>query len=438
MKKLFIILIILISLILLFTSCKLLSPDDTTPPEIQLSIAGGNEISRDIILYLEIEDDSKIDYVSVIIDDTTAITAESNFDTISFDVTPFADESEHILYATVEDSEGNIGESEKINVVITEYPGWRIYDIDFFNIPFGISHSPTLAPIVIDENGVIIIGSGWHYNGFFIFNPSTHDLQHFTMDNSPIPSNDVADIEYIGDGRIILASFDHILQYSYKLKRWIYSIDLPEFNDDNNSSDIYSIAVDRNYDVWAGTNLSGLFHYKGEVLNKWYFPPEIPITRVYDIVVSNNNTIYASTDGGGVFSISSDIINNFDNFPFAMADLVCISIDSSNIVWAAGDGTVYKYDGNNWNYVNTNIKFVPILVSSDGLLYTQDITGRGLVVGDGVDWTFFDDYDSPFRDDIIGVLFISRKSLAEAPNGDIWMVAGGKLMRYRPSLGGYP
>jgi hypothetical protein len=30
--------------------------------------------------------------------------------------------SERILYAIVEDSEGNIGESEKLDIVITEYP----------------------------------------------------------------------------------------------------------------------------------------------------------------------------------------------------------------------------------------------------------------------------------------------------------------------------
>ncbi len=39
------------------------------------------------------------------IDDTTAITVESNFDTISFDVTPFADESEHSLFVKVADEE---------------------------------------------------------------------------------------------------------------------------------------------------------------------------------------------------------------------------------------------------------------------------------------------------------------------------------------------
>ena len=91
------IIIFLLSILIVY-SCKLLSPDDTTPPEIQLTIAGGNEISRGVTLYLEIEDDSKIDYVSVMIDDTTAITVTTNFDTINFDVTPFADESEHVLY----------------------------------------------------------------------------------------------------------------------------------------------------------------------------------------------------------------------------------------------------------------------------------------------------------------------------------------------------
>jgi len=163
--------------ILLFASCKLLSPDDTTPPEIQLTIAGGDEISRGATLYLDIEDDSKIDYVSVMIDDTTAITVTSNFDTIRFDVTPFTDESEHVLYVEVADKEGNVGESEKIDVVITEYPGWRIYDYDIGH-PNGYSHFKRTL-LAIDDHGLIILGTGWDYNGFFIFDPDTQLLGAF-------------------------------------------------------------------------------------------------------------------------------------------------------------------------------------------------------------------------------------------------------------------
>ena len=430
MKKFFPILIIL-----LFVSCKLISPDkDTTAPEIQLTIAGGNEISRGVTLLLDIEDDSKIDYVSVMIDDTTAITVESNFDTIRFDVTPFADESEHILYAKVADEEGNIGESEKIDVVITEYPGWRIYkDLRQLNWVGNMVR----APIVIDENGIVVIGTGWNGDGFHVFNPSNNEWQHYTPDNSPLPSGTIGDIKYIGDGRVHLASGDNIVQFSYLLNRWIYTIKLPNDSGDSNDSEIWALEVDKNYNVWAGTNLSGLFHYKGEILNKWYKQPEIPINRVYDIVISNDNIIYASTDGRGVFSIINEIVNIYESFSESTGDLPCIIIDSTYTVWTGGDGFAYKYNGDNWEYFANGIKFIPILVSATGTLYTFH-RERGLVAWDGINWVYWNDFDSPFKDDLNDELFIAEKSLAEAPNGDIWMVAGGKLMRYRPSLGGYP
>ena len=151
--KLILPLLIIIS-INIFQSCKLFEAKDTTAPIVNFTIEGGNEISREVTLYLDIEDDSKIDYVDIMIDDTTAVTVTSNFDTIRFDVTPFADESEHQLYAKVADSEGNIGESGKLDVVITEFPGWRIYND--FNLDWYV-------PVEIDENGLIFVGTGWSW-----------------------------------------------------------------------------------------------------------------------------------------------------------------------------------------------------------------------------------------------------------------------------------
>ena len=68
MKKIF----TLIFILLVFSYCKLVEPKDTTYPTVNLAIAGGNEISRGVTLYLDIEDDSKIESVSIMIDDTTA------------------------------------------------------------------------------------------------------------------------------------------------------------------------------------------------------------------------------------------------------------------------------------------------------------------------------------------------------------------------------
>ncbi|MCJ7800947.1 MAG: hypothetical protein MUP82_01160, partial [Candidatus Marinimicrobia bacterium] len=200
-------------IILLISSCKLFEAKDTTDPVVNLTISGGNEISRGVTLYLDIEDDSKIDFVSIMIDDTTAITVTSNFDTIHFDVTPFADESEHILYAKVADKEGNIGESEKLDVVITEFPGWRIYDNHIFDYGSGV------APIKIDQNGILLIG-GWGIGGLYIFNPTTNDWQQYTPNNSPMITTSVVDIRLIEDGRAWIANNNSLIEYVYGLNHW--------------------------------------------------------------------------------------------------------------------------------------------------------------------------------------------------------------------------
>ncbi len=414
-------------------SCKLLTPDDTTPPEIQLTIAGGNEISRGVTLYLDINDDSKIDYVSVMIDDTTAITVESNFDTISFDVTPFADESEHILYVEVADKEGNIGESEKIDVIITEFPGWRIYnelDMDW------------LAAVAVDENGIVWIGSGWKWDGLYIFNPENETWNHLSIDNSSLQTNYITDIKVVDDSRVWLANDTHIIQYDLTKNSWISIVELPKRSETSRDPSAWSIAIDKNFNLWIGTHPRGLLFYN----HIDFIPVYLDGGRVYDVVIASDGTVYGAPDEHVIFSISNNQVVNYNYFIGKEADFTCIAADSSGNIWVAIERySGYKYDGSQWEEVYPDdIMCDPMCVTRDGILYTQ-ARDRGLVAWDGLEWIYFDKFDSPFSDrkyyfdrNYYSSWSISAKSISEAPNGDIWMVAGGKLMRYRPSLGGYP
>jgi hypothetical protein len=433
------ILILLISTLFVF-SCKLFSPDETdnSPPEIDVTIAGGTEISRGVTLYLDIEDDSKIDYVSVMIDDTAAITVESNFDTISFDVTPFADENEHILYVEVADIEGNVGESEKIDVVITEFPGWRIYNDLIFRDAYD-------TPIVIDNNGLMLIGSGSDLNGFYIFNPETDELRNYTPDNSPLISLYVIDLQLIEDGRVWIANRDNVTEFLYDLNHWGRIIELP-LDYHGYKQEISTIVMDNDGDLWVGTWFDGLFNFKGTELINHYFLPDIPSHGIHDLVVNRNNTLFVAPEDSrgqekhGVFSIDNGNITTYGFFNDIQWELVCIAVDSFNNIWVSQGDAGFKYDGNTWKTVEQptfGSRFFPMLVTKEGILFTQGWS-TGLISWDGAEWTDYKNYDSPFKDENDNELHIAGQSLTEAPNGDIWMVVGSKLMRYRPSLGEYP
>ena len=417
--------------ILTLASCKLLSPDkDTTAPEIQLTIAGANEISRGVTLYLDIEDDSKIDYVSVIIDDTTAITVESNFDTIRFDVTPFADESEHQLYAKVADSEGNIGESEKIDIIITEYPGWRIYgDVEINNWAFNV-----------DDNSLIWYGM---VNSVNIFDPESNTLTRLNPDNSPLNGEFIENIKVIEGSRVWILSDRHLYEYHYELDRWIKEVELPldsTFYFDRTS--FRGLAIDSDYNVWVGALYGGpnqvLLKY--DHVNIWSYSYS-NIWEITDIEVHPDGTIYLGGDPG-VDYLRDNKILSFADYPYSAGDGTPVVIDSIGNVWSTAISTLggcSRFNGDIWENIlmdNSNRFLYPTFTGSNGIIYF--IGNHSIITYNGNDWFIWDNTDSPFNSTLENTLKIWGDGIAEAPNGDIWMVAGEKLMRYRPSLGGYP
>jgi len=417
--------------------CNLYETEDTTDPIVNLTIAGGNEISRGVKLYLDIEDDSKIDSVSIMIDDTTAITVESDFDTIRFDITPFADESEHILYAVVEDSEGNIGESEKLNVVITEFPGWRIYE----DTPV---HFWVFA---IDDNGLIWSSMAYDVR---IFDPIQHTYRILNSDNSPLNGEFIQNIKVIEGSRVWILTDYSLFEYHYELDKWLKEIQLPP-------TDYWytGLAIDNDFNVWIGSfwgNLDNvLLKYDHVNITSYKYSK---VGEISDIEIHPNGTIYLSGEPG-VDAFKDGKIYSFDDYPYPKRDGIQIVIDSLGNVWSNSvqDGAAFRYNGQRWEnvYINSDIVnydpfILPFFTSTDGVLYCsasdydhiEQNLDFGIVTYDGAEWTIWNKYDNPFSNKYVEELYLSNESIAEAPSGDIWMVAGGILMRYRPSLGGYP
>lgn len=439
----------IVFVLLALISCKLISPDKNDPL-VNLSIHGDKtEISRTVTLHLEIEDESDIDYVSVFIDDSLAHIQNKNHKTVEFDVTPFADELEHSLFVTVADVEGNVGQSQILEVVITKYPGWRTYDIT----------SSDVWDITVDDNGII-----WLVDAFgpkiIIFNPETDEVRTLTPDNSELPDEMFSCVEVVDGSRVWIGTESHICEYHYDLNQWINIVPIP-----------IEIIGQRFQDSWKYVGSMILDEDKnlliGVVFNQFYYYDYISFStfersEVYQpwkMVLDLAGNIFIAGDPGVDVFINGQV-NSFSDFPYQSGwDIDNIVMDIYGNIWTEGmiNGGFLKYNGSVWEriqYPQFNQASdrpdigQPLLVDSNGIMYSNRLSykydenwgniykSKGIVTFDGTTWTNWEEYDTPFND--INSIQIIPSEIIESPNGDLWMIINNQLIRYRPSLGGYP
>jgi len=440
MKKLF-----LIFFILLITSCKLFEAQDTTNPIVNLTIEGGNEISREVTLYLDIEDDSDIDSVQVIIDDSVYTSVSSNFDTIRFIVNRIEDFSineptallkkpsssnkidfEQKLYAKAHDAEGNIGESEIVDIVITDFPGWRkYYDLDSYVWSF-----------LVDDNGLIWIGLGGQLN---IYNPINNQIRILTQDNSDLPNYTIDDIAVVEGSRVWITTTYSLIEYIYDTNKIIKSVDAPIIEGDygDYQAEFWSIAIDKHFNLWIGGRYQ-LFYYDHaeikEILETGFF-------RTYDVLIFDENVLFV-TDDYGVHKVTNETVSIITHSGYGSSTF----LDSDRNVWMKGFGGALMYNGVSLEKIEipnlTPHVVNPALITKNDILYCEVFINSsdsyGLATYDGTNWKIWDSFDSPFIDSVNWGHYIYGAPIDEAPNGDIWMVLDNTLWRYRPSLGEYP
>jgi ligand-binding sensor domain-containing protein len=445
MKKLFFI----FTLLLFSSSCKLLSPDKNNPL-VNLSIQGDKtEISRLVTLHLEIDDESDIDYVSVFIDDSLAHIQNKNHKIIEFDVTPFADELEHSLFVTVADVEGNVGQSQVLEVVITKYPGWRTYDITGSDI----------WDITVDANGLIWLVSAFGHK-IIIFNPETNEVRTLTPDNSELPNEMFSCVEVIDGSRVWIATESHICEYHYDLNRWINVIPIPieiigqRFQD--SWKYVGSMILDEDKNLLIGVVFNQFYYYDHQSFSVY---ERSEVYQPWKMIMDLNGDIFIAGDPG-VDVFRDGQVYSFSDFPYQSGwDIDNIVMDIYGNIWTEGmrNGGFLRYNGSAWEriqYPQFNQASdrpdigQPLLVDSNGIMYSNRLSyeydenwgdmykSKGIVTFDGITWTNWEEYDTPFND--INSIQIIPSEIVEASNGDLWMVLNYKLTRYRPSLGGYP
>lgn len=190
---------------------------------------------------------------------------------------------------------------------------------------------------------------------------------------------------------------------------------------------IWSMAIDHDGNLWAGTSWNGLLRFDGaDWTHLTRSNSELPHDSVGDIEVDVQGNIWLATDGGiacynnrtgwvAVYDTSTSNIHTMEFFS--------VAVDSAGIVWAGSnvDGLA-KFSGVTWTAFtrkNSGLQFSRIydlaVDEQDRLWMACD---GGAQMFDGTDWFTWDGSNSPVpSSDIVGV-DINR-------NGHVWLSSDG-------------
>ncbi len=157
---------------------------------------------------------------------------------------------------------------------------------------------------------------------------------------------------------------------------------------------INSITVDKQGNIWCGTNFNGnyphLAKYDGENWNG-----DINSSWVNSIALAPNGNIWITTNKSSLLEWKSTFwkIYNSDLFNFLWAEP--LHIDSTGIIWFAADTTILRFDGKNWSAfypANTGMPFQKITsISSTGKNIWFATQNNGLINFDGTNWKNLND-----------------------------------------------
>jgi len=237
----------------------------------------------------------------------------------------------------------------------------------------------------------------------------------FKLDEKILEGYFVTAINFDSKGTAWIGTFNQgLLRY--------YNGQVTIFNKDNSpldSSFIYDIAIDKNDNVWIGTN--GLIKYDGKTFKKYDSTNSImPENFVRSLAIDKNNAIWFSSSRfkqGGLVKFDG---NRWQLFTPENSKLPCnlimdIVIDSDNTKWIAMGGStvnevsMVKITNNGWTLISDKqFGFDPyywgdLAVNNDnsviatlnyGLSSTWDITRPNIAICQGNTWKINNPSDS--------------------------------------------
>ena len=230
-----------------------------------------------------------------------------------------------------------------------------------------ISNVPALSFDFIDEE-TLIIGL---QQGLRLFNIKTQELSKIINAKSLFNRKVI-----VHDGKVYVASTNGIDVFSLNKSEPILVYEKTLLND----IEVLDIAFDHNKCLWAGTNQSGLYVFKGDRFKKIRLTKEKDdFKTIRSITFDNNNSAIIASEEDGLIIISEDLeltkkISYDPNSKNSLQQnsIYEIYVDKKNVYWLGlrelGVDLVYPYDN---PFVHIN--YVPFSKNSISNNYIRSI-----------------------------------------------------------------
>lgn len=189
-----------------------------------------------------------------------------------------------------------------------------------------------------------------------------------------------------------------------------------------NDDHISSIAIDKNGNIWFGTDEGGVTKYTGST---WITYNELSNKTINTITIAPDDKIWFGTNGYGIYIFDNSTWLNYTTLNSGLVSnrINNIKFDTQGNVWIATNNGVSKFNGINWQTITTENGLIDNNVSSIAIDHKEKIwfgTNNGVSEFNGTDWK--NHFTLGGLDNVT--------SIAVDNNNYIWVGTSGPIYRY--------
>ncbi len=301
-------------------------------------------------------------------------------------------------------------------------------DIDWINYTSNSSFS--ISAIADDGTHLWVSGSG---EGLIRLHKTSGEIIYYNSTNSGLPANYVRSLAVDRQNNLWIGT-QHSGLVKFDGTNWsIYNTD----NSNLPGDDIYSLLIDRNENIWIGTG-QGLIMFDGE---SWIAYNGLPTGCAAALAIDEKDHIWvgieprcnsSSCTGGGLMrfnGVNWTIVYDIAQIWTEMINLDALVIDANGNAWLDTDEGLMKFDGTDWTVYTTDNSELPdnkisaLAIDTHGNIWIGT-WWNGLAKYDGTNWTVYNANNSELPDDHISALAIDVE-------GDILIgTQNGRLVEY--------